>query len=133
VVWLVYRPLRDHDEGVFFVGLILGLVWDVVLGEPLIGPGGISWSAAALAVRGMASLLVDRSPRAWVAFGALATVVVLVTRWIALLPLGYSYPIWNLASLEVVAFTGLWCGVIGWLLRLDVQTRWNEYRVRRLR
>lgn len=132
MAWLVSRPLMQHDRGVFLLGIGLGLAWDALF-EPVIGPGGIAWSAAALTIQAAAHVLVDRSPRAWAGLGAAATLVSLVVRKLALMPLGISADIWTLASLRTCLMTALWCGIVGWTLGLDLNARWQDYRSRRLR
>ena len=72
-------------------------------------------------------------PKAWAALAAVATVVVVEVHRVTLLPLGVSRPVgWIDLLLSAVA-TALWCGLIGWLLALDLPKRWHAWRARKLR
>ncbi|MCP4899235.1 MAG: hypothetical protein GY906_19905 [bacterium] len=133
MVWLVSRPLRQRDRGVFLMGVGIGICWDLFFEQQVIGPGGIAWSAAALAVQGTALVLVDRSPRAWAGLGALAAFVALAVRQLAYLPLGLPLTFWSPATLRICVLTAIWCGLVGWSLQLDLGARWQDYRARRLR
>ncbi len=129
---IVAMSLKRRERRWPYEALLLGLGWDAVL-EPVVGPGGIAWSAAALCLSAASRLVADRSPRAWVGFGAVGTVVVLVVQRLALLPLGLGTS-WNLPSMiRIVLFTALWCGVIGAVSTLDLQKHWHAYRARKLR
>jgi len=115
-----------------YEALLLGLGWDAVL-EPVVGPGGIAWSAAALCFSAAARLVADRSPKAWVGFGAIGAVVVLVVQRLAMLPLGLGTS-WNLPSMiRTVLFTALWCGAVGTIAGLDLPKHWRAFRARTLR
>jgi hypothetical protein len=132
MVLIVAMSLRRHERQWPYEALLLGLGWDAVL-EPVVGPGGIAWSAAALCLSAAARLVADRSPKAWVGFGAVGTVVVLVVQWLALLPLGLGTS-WNPPSmLRTVLFTALWCGAVATISTLDLPTHWRAYRARKLR
>ncbi len=132
MIWLVSHPLRQRDRGVFLLGLVLGISWDILF-EPVIGPGGIAWSASALVVQATAVVLVDRSPRAWAGLGGLAALVFLAVRKLAMVPLGASLPLWSVATLRTCLFTAIWCGLVGWALHLGLPARWKNYRARLLR
>ncbi len=130
-VWIVAPPLLHRQPRWPYHALLLGLGWDLLL-EPVVGPGGIAWSAAALAVSALAGLVAHRSARAWAGFGAAAVLTVFAIRYIACLPLRLA----TMPSVEhlvrSIVFTALWCGLVGWLIGLDLPTRWQRYRARRL-
>ena len=129
---IVAMSLKRRERRWPYEALLLGLGWDAVL-EPVVGPGGIAWSAAALCLSAASRLVADPSPRAWVGFGAVGTVVVLVVLRMAMLPLGLGTS-WNLPSMiRTVLFTALWCGVVGAISTLDLQKHWHAYRARKLR
>jgi hypothetical protein len=131
-VWLVAVATRTERPSPLLVGLVIGAAWDVVM-EPLLGPGAIAWSAAALATVWTASWVADRSPRMWAALGALTAIIVHLVHELALLPLGVATPLrwWTVAVSALL--TAAWCGLVGWLLTLDLAARWAFYRHRRLR
>ncbi len=131
-IWLIGPALADSEHRQLLPGLWLGLAWDVVL-EPLIGPGAIAWSAAGLAVRATGNLLADRSPGVWVLLGALGAILVVGVRSLVELPLGDFHPFSVGHLLRATAFTGLWCGAVGWGLSLDLPGRWRRHRASRLR
>ncbi|MFV2071062.1 MAG: hypothetical protein ACC742_00215 [Thermoanaerobaculales bacterium] len=131
-VWIVAPPLRRHEPRWPYLALLIGIGWDLLM-EPVVGPGGIAWSAAALGLYGIAGVVADRSPRAWAALGAAGAVILVLVRQIALLPLGLaSFPTMELLFRTVV-LTGAWCGLVGGVLALDLPARWRSYRVRTLR
>jgi len=132
VVWIVAAALLQKERGWPYHALILGLGWDVLF-EPVIGPGGIAWSAACLALYAFAGFVADRSPKMWAAFGAVGAALVTVFHSAALIPLGlpYSLPVGH--WLRMVVFTGLWCGLVGATLGLDLPGQWRAYRSRKLR
>lgn len=132
MVFLVAPALRSSEGHRIWWALGLGLAWDVTL-EPVVGPGGISWTAAAVALHGMASFLADRTPRAWLVCGGVATVVLLIMRELALSPLGLGTPLVWVTLLRSAALTGLWCGAVGGVMALDLPSRWRRYHARRLR
>jgi hypothetical protein len=133
LVWIVGPPLREHTSGHWFFAMILGLGWDLVL-EPVVGPGGIVWSAAALGVAAVAGVVADRSPKAWLALGSLAALMVLALRHAVLWTLGLTSPVPSAPQvLRCVLLGGLWCFLVGWVLALDLPTRWRHWRARRLR
>jgi len=81
----------------------------------------------------LASIVADRSPKAWLAFGAVATAIVILVHRLALLPLGVIRPVrWTDLALSVAA-TALWCFVVGWIRSLDLPKRWRARRARTLR
>ena len=132
MVWIVAGALLRHGRHWTQLAIVLGLGWDLLL-EPVIGPGGIAWSAAALTLSLLAGLVADRSAKAWFAFGAAGTVLVVLIRSLTLLPLGIRTPIvWSAFLLNVVV-TAAWCGLIGWLRAQDLATRWRASRARTLR
>ena len=129
---IVAMSLKGHERHWPYEALLLGLGWDAVL-EPVVGPGGIAWSAAALCLLAVARLVADRSPKSWAAFGAIGAAVFLVVQRLAMLPLGLGIS-WNLPSMiRTVLFTALWCGAVGTVSSLDLPNRWRAYRVRKLR
>lgn len=131
-VWVVGPALTRHGGFGFWPALVLGLAWDAVMGG-VVGPGAIAWSAASLVVAAAATVVADRSPRAWAGFGALAAVVVLVGHHLLLLPLGAASNLgWRPLAVGV-ALTTLWCGAVGWVRALDLPARWRHYQSRRLR
>jgi hypothetical protein len=132
VVFIVGPPLLLTERRWPHFALLLGLGWDLLF-EPVIGPGAIAWSAAAVAVGALVPLVADRSPRAWFVFGALGAYLVVVTRHLALMPLGLSIDMTWRFLLLTVALTAFWCGLVGWLIGLDLATRWRLLRARKLR
>jgi hypothetical protein len=132
MVWLVAPSMLRHERGFPALALLIGLGLDLLL-EPVVGPGGVAWSAAALACRGLASVIADRSARAWLALGAVGTLVVVVVHRLALLPLGAAQPLRWTELVIGSLLTGCWCGLAGWLRALDIGVRWRSYRARRLR
>jgi hypothetical protein len=132
MVWVVGPALLDNSRRWVWIALVMGLTWDVLL-EPIVGPGGIAWSAAALVVVRLATFVADRSSKAWFAFGAVGTAVVLLVHRLVLMLLGGHEP-WRWIDLaSSVGVTALWCGLVGWILALDLPTRWRAYRARKLR
>lgn len=132
MVWIVGPPLRARTHSPWFLALLIGLAWDLLM-EPVLGPGGIAWCAAALGVDGIAGVVADRSPKAWFALGAVGAVLVLVVRHLAVLPLGLGTPLDGGHVFRCMALTALWCGLAGWTLKLDLPSRWQQWRARRLR
>jgi len=132
MVFVVGAPLLLTERRWPHFALALGLAWDLVL-EPVVGPGAIAWSASAVALSFVVPLVADRSPRAWLAFGALGTGLMIVVRHLALIPLGLSTELtWHYFLLSVV-LTSLWCGLVGWIIALDLPARWISHRARKLR
>jgi hypothetical protein len=129
----VIAPSLLHPERRWpHFALLLGLAWDLML-EPVVGPGAIAWSAAAVTVSLVAPLVADRSTRAWFAFGALGAALLILVRHLALLPLGLATGLtWEYFATSV-ALTSLWCGLVGWIGALDIGVRWRGYRARKLR
>ncbi len=130
--WVVGPPLLTTDRRWYVASFFVGLVWDALF-EPVIGPGAIAWSAAALLSWSYAGFVTDRSPRSWFVLGAAGSLTVVWLRGISLIPLGIdafaSWP-WLVAS---IALTALWCGVVGWVISMDIPRRWRVYRSRTLR
>lgn len=132
VVFITGPPLLQSERRWPHSALLLGLAWDLML-EPVVGPGAIAWSAAAVILGLVVPLVADRSPWAWLAFGALGALLVIVIREAALLPLGLGTGLsWRSTALSV-ALTALWCGLVGWIIALDLPARWLSYRSRKLR
>lgn len=132
MVFVVGAPLMMAERRWPHFALLLGLAWDLVL-EPVIGPGAIAWSASAVALGFVVPLVADRSPRAWLAFGALGAGLMIIIRHLALLPLGLATELTGRYFLLSVVLTSLWCGLVGWIIALDLPTRWISHRAKRLR
>ncbi len=133
MIWVVGPPMGMKRPQWPYVGLVIGVSLDIVLAEPVVGPGGIAWAAAALAARWLSTVMVDRSPKAWFALGAAATVVVIVVRYLALLPLGLATRlIWPQLAFSSL-LTAAWCALVAGLFALDLPKRWRSRRSRRLR
>jgi cell shape-determining protein MreD len=132
MIWIVAASLVRKERHWPYEALLLGLAWDLLFG-PVVGPGGIAWTAACLSLYGLASVVADRSPRAWAAFGAVGAVVVILVQRLAVMPLGlasfltFGQLVWS------AALTGLWCGFVGMVLALDLGEHWRAYQVRKLR
>ena len=132
MVLVVAAALLRHGARWTQLAIPLGVGWDLLL-ESVIGPGGIAWSAAALALSGLAGVIADRSPKAWFAFGAAGTAVMLLTREATLVPLGLWRPIqWTPLLINLLTTASL-CGLVGWLRMRDLPSRWRNYRARKLR
>lgn len=132
VVWLV-GPVMVHDRPWPFPAVLaLGLAWDVTL-EPVVGPGAVAWSAGALVVAWLGSLIAHRGPATWLTFGAIGALVVLWVRQLALWPLGMALTLGWAFQVRVVVLSGLWCGLVGVGLTLDVTGWWHRRRRRVLR
>ncbi|MDX2437484.1 MAG: hypothetical protein QNL88_10580 [Acidobacteriota bacterium] len=132
MAWIVAAALLQKEHGWPYQALVIGLAWDVLF-EPVIGPGGIAWSAACLALYAFAGLVADRSPKAWVGFGLIGAAIVTLVHRAALVPLGLPFSLTLGHWLRLVAFTGLWCGLVGAILKLDFPGQWQAYRSRKLR
>jgi hypothetical protein len=132
VVWVVAASLRRSEPAWPVEALVIGLVWDVLF-EPVIGPGAIAWSAAGLALTGLVTVVADRSPKAWAGFGSVAALIILVVHRLALAPLGFSVSLTAVESIRTATLSGAWCGLVGFMLALDLPERWRVYRARTLR
>ncbi len=132
-VWIVALSLLSDHRRWPYEAVILGLLWDLVLDQPVIGPGGIAWSAAALALFALAGVVADRSPTAWAGFGALVAPAVALVHYLTLLPLGIEPSMTPLHLLRTAIFSGLWCGIIGFVLAIDLPKHLRTIRVRKLR
>ena len=132
MVWIVAPSLLRKERHWPYEALLLGLAWDLLFG-PVVGPGGIAWTAACLSLYGLASVVADRSPRAWAAFGAVGTLVVMLVQRLAVLPFGLATSLTVQRLVWSVLLTGLWCGVVGAVLAFDLGKRWRAHRVRKLR
>ncbi len=131
-VWITGPALRGRKLDPFLAGIGLGLAWDLMF-EPVIGPGGIAWSLAAVAVWRLASLVADRSPLTWAGMGGVAAIVVILGRSAALVPLGMSSPPAPRFVLAGVLLTALWCGAVGLVLAADLEGLRRRIRTRKLR
>ena len=131
-VLIVAASLRLRERRWPYEVLLLGLGWDLLF-EPVIGPGGIAWSAAALCLHALASFVADRSTKAWFGFGAVGALVITVVHEVALLPLGLGASMTVPHILRTTILTGLWCGLVSAVLRIDIPTRWRAHRARKLR
>jgi hypothetical protein len=132
-VFIIAPPLMFAEKRWPYFAIGLGLAWDLVVLGPVIGPGAIAWSAAAVVVSTLAPLVADRSTRAWIAFGALGALVMILVRHVALLPLGLATTLEWEYVLTSTLLTSLWCGLVGWVFALDLPSRWRSYRARKLR
>ncbi|MEE4270938.1 MAG: hypothetical protein V2I67_04650 [Thermoanaerobaculales bacterium] len=132
VVFITAPPLLRSERRWPHFALLLGLAWDLML-EPVVGPGAIAWSAAAVAIGLVVPLVADRSPRAWLVFGALGAALVIVVREAALLPLGLAGGLSWRSTAVSVSLTALWCCLVGWIIALDLPSRWLRFRSRKLR
>ena len=132
MIWIVAASLVRQERHWPYEALLLGLAWDLLFG-PVVGPGGIAWTAACLSLYGLASVVADRSPRAWAAFGAVGAVVVILVQRLAMMPLGLASSL-TFSQLALSALlTGLWCGIVGTVLSFNLGKHWRAYRVRKLR
>ncbi len=132
MVFVVGAPLLMAERRWPHFALLLGLAWDLVL-EPVVGPGAIAWSASAVVLSFVVPLVADRSPRAWFAFGALGAGLMIVVRHLALLPLGLAAELTGHYLILSVVLTSLWCGLVGWMIALNLPTRWITHRAKKLR
>ena len=132
MVWVVAASLVRKERHWPYEALLLGLAWDLLFG-PVVGPGGIAWTAACLSLYGLASVVADRSPRAWLAFGAVGTLVVILVQRLAVMPLGLATSLTVRNLMWSVLLTGLWCGLVGTVLAFDLGKHWRAYRLRKLR
>lgn len=132
MVLLVAPRLERPAEGLPWAAIALGVAWDLSL-EPVVGPGAIAWSAAAIVIARLASLIADRSPATWFAAGAVGAAVVVLVRAVAVLPLGIG-PFPSAVRVAVAALlTGGWCGAVGLVMAMGLPARWRAWRARRLR
>jgi hypothetical protein len=131
-VWLVVAAFSRKERSWPYEALALGLAWDVLF-EPVIGPGGIAWSASCLFLYAIAGVVADRTPKAWIGFGIVGVSIVLIVQKLVLLPLGFelsfSFAHWT----RSIVLTGAWCGLVGVVLALDIPGQWRTYRARKLR
>jgi cell shape-determining protein MreD len=132
MVWIVAASLLRKERHWPYEALVLGLAWDLLFG-PVIGPGGIAWTAACLSLYGLASVVADRSGRAWAAFGAVGTLVVILVQRLTVMPFGLATSLTVQHLMWSVLLTGLWCGFVGTVLAFDLGKHWRAYRVRKLR
>ncbi len=87
------------------------IAWDILL-EPVVGPGGIAWSAAAVALYALAGVVADRSAKAWAGFGAVGAAVIFVVHHLALFPLGLAPSFTAMHLIRTTLLTGAWCGLV---------------------
>ncbi len=132
MAWIVGSILRSNEKRWPFEALLLGLAWDLLL-EPVVGPGGIAWTATSLCLMAMGGVVADRSAKSWAAFGAAGALVLTTVYHLTLLPLGLAASLTLSSLLRTAALTGLWCGLVGVVLALDLPKQWRAYRVRKLR
>lgn len=132
MIWIVAASLLRKERHWPYEALLLGLAWDLLFG-PVVGPGGIAWTAACLSLYGLASVVADRSPKAWAAFGAVGAVVVILVQRLAVMPLGLASFLTFRQLAWSAILTGLWCGFVGAVLALDLGKHWRAYQVRKLR
>jgi hypothetical protein len=131
-VFIVAPPLSHKQLRWPTAAILLGLGWDLLL-EEVVGPGAIAWSASAVAVAVIAGVIADRSAKAWAAMGAVAVAVFLLARHVALLPLGLASAHSWISILRQILLSAGWCGLVGWILHLDLPARWRRHRARVLR
>lgn len=131
-VWLVVPALQLERGRSLARPVAIGLCWDA-LQQPIIGPGGIAWSASALVLSGLAGVVADRSYRMWAVFGAVAAIVIVLVHALALWPLGLAPSVTTGRVLRTALLSGLWCGLAGAIKAIDFPKYWRTYRVRRLR
>ncbi len=129
---IVAAALRSREWRWPYEALLLGLGWDLLL-EPVVGPSGIAWSAAALSLHALASFVADRSTTAWMGFGAVGALVITLVHEVTLLPLGLGISLTVPHLVRTTVLSSLWCGLVSTVLALDIPTRWRAYRVRKLR
>lgn len=132
MVWIVALSMLRKERHWPYEALILGLVWDLLFG-PVVGPGGISWTAACLGLYALAAVVADRSPKAWAAFGVVGAIIFIFVQRLAEAPLGLATSLTLEGVIWSSLLTGLWCGVVGITLALNLGKRWQSYRVRKLR
>ena len=132
IVFIVAASLMRKDRYWPWEALLLGLAWDLLFG-PVVGPGGIAWTASCLSLYGLASVVADRTPKAWVAFGAVGALVVILVQRVAEVPLGLATSLTIERLIWSPLLSGLWCGFVGMALALDFGKHWRAYRVRKLR
>jgi hypothetical protein len=132
VVWLVAASLTSNARRWIYWAAVLGICWDLLV-QPVIGPGGVAWSAAALTLSILAVIVADRTFKAWAIFGAVAAAVVITIHALAILPLGFEPSLTAVRLLRTAALSGLWCGAVGAVLAADFPKYWRAYRLRRLR
>jgi hypothetical protein len=132
MVLIVAASLIRKERYWPYEALLLGLAWDLLFG-PVLGPGGIAWTAACLSLYGLASVVADRSPRAWAAFGAVGALVMILVQRLAMVPLGLATSLTLRNLMMSVVLTGLWCGFVGIVRSFDLVKHWRAYRVRKLR
>lgn len=132
MVFVVGPPLLTAERRWPHAVLALGLAWDLMF-EPVIGPGAIAWSATAVITTHLVPLVADRTPRAWFAFGGLGAVLLFSIRELTLMPLGLGGSlVWPAVGLSA-ALTATWCGIVGWIIAIDLPSRWRRRRSRKLR
>ena len=132
VIWLVAAALLRKERPWPLEALLLGLAWDALM-APVIGPGGIAWTAAALTLNQLATVVADRSPKAWAGFGAVGALAVVMVHQLAMLPLGFELSATLPQLLRTALLSGGWCGAVGIVLGLDLPQRWRVLRARKLR
>lgn len=130
---IVVVPLiRGEQRSPIATAVLLGLAWDIVM-EPVVGPGGIAWSATTVVLGVVATVVANRSVAAWAGFGAIGAGVLVAVHWLALLPLGLAPTLGATRLALAMSLTGAWCGLLGWVDAADLPSRWRRWRIRRLR
>ena len=77
--------------------------------------------------------LADRSTKAWVGFGFVGAITLNLVYYVSFLPLGLAHSLTFESLLRTSCLTGLWCGLVGVVLALNLPEQWRAYRVRKLR
>ncbi len=130
--WIVGPPLQELDHRWYWLSFGIGFGWDLLF-EPVIGPGVIAWSAAALMTWFGCSVVAERRGRAWFAFGVGGTLVFWLIRSVCYLPLDLpGTPTWSWVGISVI-LTGVWCALVHGVIALKLPERWQQHRTRRLR
>lgn len=132
-VWIVALSLLSDRRRWPYEAVVLGILWDILLEQPVVGPGGIAWSAAALVVFALAGVVADRSPKAWTGFGALVALAVMLVHYLCLLPFGIEPSLTAPQLLRTALLSGLWCGIVAVILAIDLPKHLRDIRVRKLR
>ncbi len=131
-VWLIVPVVRGGRPHPLALGIGAGVAWDLLM-EPIVGPGGIAWSAAAIVVAWSASRFGDRRPKTWGLLGLAAAAVIVTVRHLALALIGGAPAAAGGALALRIALTGAWCWLTAAIAAANLPTRWRRLRRRRLR